>query len=113
LTPDLGGSVRLGPNAYYVSRVSYEVESSEKEFREDVERFMPLIRERQIQVDSAGIRPKLQGPKDPFRDFVIRHEADRGLFGFIDLIGVESPGLTAAPAIGEFVSEIYENEINR
>ena len=113
LTPDLGGSVRLGPNAYYVNRVSYEVESSEKEFREDVERFMPLIRERQIQVDSAGIRPKLQGPKDPFRDFVIRHEADRGLFGFIDLIGIESPGLTAAPAIGEFVSEIYENEINR
>ena len=113
LTPDLGGSVRLGPNAYYVNRISYEVESTEKEFREDVERFVPLIRERQIQVDSAGIRPKLQGPKDPFKDFVIRHEADRGLFGLIDLIGIESPGLTAAPAIAEFVSEIYENEINR
>jgi L-2-hydroxyglutarate oxidase LhgO len=113
LTPDLGGSVRLGPNAYYVNNISYEVESSEKEFREDVERFMPLIRERQIHTDSAGIRPKLQGPKDPFRDFVIRHEADRGLFGFIDLIGIESPGLTAAPAIAELVSEIYEKEINR
>ena len=113
LTPDLGGSVRLGPNAYYVNNIDYNVESSEKEFREDVETYMPLIRERQITADSAGIRPKLQGPKDPFRDFVIRHEADRGLFGLINLIGIESPGLTAAPAIGEFVSEIYEKEINR
>jgi L-2-hydroxyglutarate oxidase LhgO len=113
LTPDLGGSVRLGPNAYYVDSISYGVESNEKEFREDVERFLPLIRERQIQADSAGVRPKLQGPKDSFRDFVIRHEAGRGLFGFINLVGIESPGLTAAPAIAEFVSEMYENEIKR
>jgi L-2-hydroxyglutarate oxidase LhgO len=113
LTPDLGGSIRLGPNAYYVDHVSYEVESTEKEFREDVVRFVPLIQEREIQPDSAGIRPKLQGPNDPFRDFVIRHEADRGLFGLIDLIGIESPGLTAAPAIGEFVSEIYRDQIKR
>jgi L-2-hydroxyglutarate oxidase LhgO len=113
LTPDLGGSIRLGPNAYYVDDINYEVESNEKEFREDVERFLPLIRERRIQVDSAGVRPKLQGPKDSFRDFVIRHEVDRGLFGFINLVGIESPGLTGAPAIGELVSEIYENEIKK
>jgi L-2-hydroxyglutarate oxidase LhgO len=113
LTPDLGGSVRLGPNSYYVRNISYEVESNEKEFREDVEKFLPLIREHQIQVDSAGVRPKLQGPKDSFRDFVIKHEADKGLFGFINLVGIESPGLTAAPAIAEFISEIYENEIKR
>lgn len=113
LTPDLGGSVRLGPNAYYVEHISYVVESNEKEFREDVERFMPIIRGRQIHADSAGIRPKLQGPKDPFRDFVIKHETDKDLFGFINLIGIESPGLTAAPAIAEFVSEIYEKEINK
>lgn len=113
LTPDLAGTVRLGPNAYYVSSISYEVESNEKELREDVERFLPCIHERQIQVDSSGIRPKLQGPSDGFRDFVIKHEADKDLFGLINLIGIESPGLTAAPAIGEFVSQIYENEINR
>jgi len=76
-----------------------------------VERFLPIIRQHQIQIDSSGIRPKLQGPEDGFRDFVIRHEADKGLFGFINLIGIESPGLTAAPAIGEFVSDIIENEI--
>jgi L-2-hydroxyglutarate oxidase LhgO len=113
LTPDLAGMVRLGPNAYYVNKIDYQVESKEEEFREDIRRFLPSIDEYRIQVDSAGIRPKLQGPGQGFRDFIIRHEADRNLFGFIDLVGVESPGLTAAPAIGEFVSEIYENEIRR
>ncbi len=113
LTPDLAGMIKLGPNAYYVNDIDYEVESKEKEFREDVERFMPCICSHQIQADSAGIRPKLQGPNDGFKDFVIRHEADKDLFGFINLVGIESPGLTAAPAIGEYVTEIYENEIKQ
>lgn len=113
LTPDMKGSVRLGPNAYYVDKISYEVESSEKEFREDVERFVPNVSYHEIRVDSAGVRPKLQGPKDGFKDFVIRHEKDHGLFGFINLVGIESPGLTAAPAIAERVSMIYELEIKR
>jgi L-2-hydroxyglutarate oxidase LhgO len=113
LTPDLAGVVKLGPNAYYVDKVDYEVESSEMEFREDAKRFLPIIEERRIQADSSGIRPKLQGPKDGFRDFVIRHEADHGLFGFVNLVGIESPGLTASPAIAELVAEIYEKEIRR
>lgn len=113
LTPDLAGSIRLGPNAYYVDKIDYAVQSREKEFREDVTRFVPKIRDCEIREDSSGIRPKLQGPKDGFKDFVIRHEADRGFFGFINLVGIESPGLTAAPAIGEYVSEIVENEVKR
>ncbi len=113
LTPDLAGSVRLGPNAYYVDKIDYQVESKEEEFREGVRRFLPSIDEYRMQVDSAGIRPKLQGPGQGFRDFIIRHEKDRDLFGFINLVGIESPGLTAAPAIGEFVLEIIENEIRR
>ena len=113
LTPDLAGSIRLGPNAYYVDKIDYSVGSGENEFREDVARFVPKIREFQVNEDSSGIRPKLQGPNDGFRDFIIRHEADRGLFGFIDLVGIESPGLTAAPAIGEYVSQIIEDEIKR
>ncbi|OGD47953.1 hypothetical protein A3K79_00245 [Candidatus Bathyarchaeota archaeon RBG_13_46_16b] len=113
LTPDLAGTVKLGPNAYYVDKIDYEVRSSEEEFRKDVERFLPLIKDRQIQADTAGVRPKLQGPGDSFKDFVIRHEADRGLFGLINLVGMESPGLTAAPAIAEFVLEMYENQVKR
>lgn len=113
LTPDLTGSIRLGPNAYYVDKIDYAVQSDEKEFREDVTRFVPKIIDHQIRQDSSGIRPKLQGPKDGFKDFVTKHEADRDLFGLINLIGIESPGLTTAPAIAEFVSEIIENEIKK
>jgi len=113
LTPDLTGSIRLGPNAYYVDKIDYAVESDEKEFREDVARFVPKIVEQQIRQDSSGIRPKLQGPKDGFKDFVIRHEVDRGFFGLINLVGLESPGLTAAPAIAEYVSQIIQDEIKK
>lgn len=113
LTPDLSGSVRLGPNTYYVDNINYKVESSEVEFREDVRRFLPRISEYNIQIDSAGIRPQFKGSEDSFRDFVIKHEADKDLFGFIDLIGIESPGLTASPAVADLISEVYENEIKR
>ncbi len=111
LTPDMAGSVKLGPNAYYSDHFDYRVESDPITFKEDVRKFLPLISDRELLVDSSGIRPKLDVPGEKFRDFIIRHEEDRGLPGFIDLIGIESPGLTASPAIGEYVSELYENEI--
>jgi L-2-hydroxyglutarate oxidase LhgO len=52
----------------------------------------------------AGIRPKLYGPGEPFRDFIIREESDKGLPGFIDLVGIESPGLTSCLAIAEMAA---------
>ena len=36
---------------------------------------------------------KLSGPDKQFKDFVIRNEEDHGYPGFINLIGIESPGL--------------------
>lgn len=110
-TPDMAGSIKLGPDAYYVNQIDYNVESDPLVFREDVSKFLPLVKDRVLTPDSSGIRPKLQGPGDGFRDFIIRHEADRGLSGLINLIGIESPGLTASPAIGEYVARIYEDEI--
>jgi len=52
----------------------------------------------------AGIRPKLQVPGEDFRDFAIAEESNRGLPGLINLIGIESPGLTACPAIATYVA---------
>ena len=54
----------------------------------------------------SGIRAKFQDPGEPVRDFVNRHEEDRGYPGFINLIGIESPGLTSASAIAEMVAGI-------
>jgi L-2-hydroxyglutarate oxidase LhgO len=56
----------------------------------------------------AGVLAKLQGPGEPARDFVINHEEKRGLTGFINLIGIESPGLTCAPAIAEIVKGMVD-----
>ena len=52
----------------------------------------------------------LQGEEEGFRDFIIRHEYDRGLPGFINLIGIETPGLTCSPAIARYVSHLV-NEL--
>ena len=109
ITLDLYGTVRLGPNAYKVNEISYEVQSDKEEFKNDVKRFFPLIEKFELEEDFAGIRPKLKG--SGFRDFIIKHEADKGFFGLINLIGIESPGLTSCLSIGKYVKEIYENEI--
>ncbi len=111
LTPDISGSVKAGPNGYKVMKIDYNVETSEKDFRDAIRSYLPSIDSLRMSQDSSGIRPKLKFSRSGFRDFIIKHEEGKGMFGLIDLIGIESPGLTAAPAIGEYVSEIYENEI--
>jgi L-2-hydroxyglutarate oxidase LhgO len=54
----------------------------------------------------AGIRPKLQGPGQGVRDFVIAEESGRGLPGLVSLIGIDSPGLTSALSIAEEVAQL-------
>jgi L-2-hydroxyglutarate oxidase LhgO len=54
----------------------------------------------------VGIRPKLQAPGDPYRDFVVAEEAERGLPGWVNLIGIESPGLTCSPVIAREVATL-------
>ena len=106
--PDLTGRLRFGPNAFYVDEINYAVESDKTPFWRDIVRYFPSVKPENLHPDMAGIRAKLQGPGDPVRDFVIRHEEDRGLPGFINLVGIESPGLTCSPAIAEMVAEMVD-----
>lgn len=104
VTLDLGGRVRFGPDATYVERLDYAVDAAKAPaFAAAARRYLPALRDAWLTPDQAGIRPKLQGPGEPFRDFVIEEESAAGLPGFVNLIGIESPGLTAAPAIAERV----------
>ena len=57
----------------------------------------------------AGIRAKLYREGEPERDFVIEHEEGRGFPGLVNLLGIESPDLTSAPAIGRYVAGIVED----
>jgi len=106
--PDLTGRLRFGPNAFYVDEINYAVESEKTPFWRDVVKYFPTVKMEDLHPDMAGIRAKLQGPGDPVRDFVIRHEEDRGLPGFINLVGIESPGLTCSPAIAEMVADMVD-----
>lgn len=108
----LDGNLKLGPSARYVDTINYSVDETVKnEFYQAARRYLPAIKLEDLSPDFAGIRPKLQGPADGFRDFIIREESDRDLPGLINLIGIESPGLTAAPAIARYVAAIVESRI--
>jgi len=56
--------------------------------------------------DTTGIRAKRQKPGEGFKDFVIREESDKGYPGFVNLIGIESPGLTASLAIAKYIQNL-------
>ena len=106
---DLGGRMRLGPNADYVDTIDYRVDDSQKRaFYESAAKFLPFIAYDDLEPEMVGIRAKLQAGGEDFRDFVISHECDRGLPGFVSLIGIESPGLTSAPAIAKYVGKLVE-----
>lgn len=107
ITPDIAGGIRLGPDAFYVRKIDYSVNENDRErFYYSVKKFLPELNIEDIIPDTAGIRPKLQKENGPFKDFVIRDEADKGFPGFIDLIGIESPGLTASLSIAEEMGNI-------
>lgn len=105
ITLDLAGRVLLGPDANYVARPDYAVDAGKAaQFAEAAGRYLPGLRAEWLSPDQAGIRPKLAGPGESFRDFVVAEESARGLPGLVNLVGIESPGLTAAPAIAEQVA---------
>jgi len=107
LKQGLDGRVLLGPSARYVEAIDYAVDETRKQaFYNSAKRFLPFVELEDLAPESAGIRPKLQGPGEGFRDFAIAHEEKAGFPGLINLIGIESPGLTASLAIARYVGRI-------
>ncbi|MCD4818674.1 MAG: NAD(P)/FAD-dependent oxidoreductase [Candidatus Cloacimonetes bacterium] len=106
LTVNLNNDVRFGPNAFYIDEINYRFdESFEDEFYKAIMNYLPL-EEGDLHPDDCGIRAKLQGQNDEFRDFYIKEESIKGLPNFINLMGIESPGLTSCLAIGKYVKDI-------
>ncbi|MET0390935.1 MAG: NAD(P)/FAD-dependent oxidoreductase [Polyangiales bacterium] len=107
LTFDTGGQLRAGPDTQYIDTPQYDVDPGKRAlFFAAVSRYLPAVREEDFTPDYAGLRPKLQGPGDPFRDFVIEEATTYGLPRFVNLLGIESPGLTASEAIGQYVRDL-------
>jgi L-2-hydroxyglutarate oxidase LhgO len=92
--------LRIGPNAFFVDEVEYTVDPGHRQdCHREASKILPGLALEDLTPDLSGIRPKLYREGESFRDFVIREEADRGLPGFVDLIGIESPGLTSCLTI--------------
>lgn len=104
LTPTVHGNVLLGPSAEYVEDpedVSSTQEVLDRLF-EEAAQLLPGLARSQIIGAYCGLRPKQTPPeKGGYRDFIIR--AEPGCPGLIDLIGIESPGLTASLPIARGV----------
>ncbi|CAG8489609.1 3653_t:CDS:2, partial [Paraglomus occultum] len=114
LTLDLSGAIRFGPDVLYVDTPdNYDIIDDNGERTEQIWKavtsYLPKIKKEKLYPGYTGIRPKLQGPDEQFRDFVIKEESDHGLSGFVNLVGIESPGLTASLAIAEMVEGILDN----
>jgi len=106
-TVDLGGRLRFGPDTEYVNTIDYRVDETKRDaFYASASAIFSGLEKEAFVPDMAGVRPKLSGPHDGFKDFIIADESDKGLPGFINLIGIESPGLTSAPAIAKRVAEM-------
>lgn len=107
---DVNWRLRLGPLFYYVDEIDYKVDDSRKQkfMESNIMRALPFIESSDLEPESAGIMAMLQGEGEDFRDFVIRHEYERGFPGLINLVGIETPGLTASPAIARYVSQLVD-----
>lgn len=110
-TIDMGGGLRLGPNATYLDKKEYDYhvdESSRESFWASAKKFMPFLELEDLTPYYAGIRPKIQAPGEEVKDFIVVNEATRGFPNFINLIGIESPGLTSCMAIAKYVNTLIE-----
>ena len=102
LTLDLAGQARFGPDVEWIDREDYDVDPHRADsFYSEVRKYWPGLPDGSLQPAYAGIRPKLHGPGEPAPDFLIQREADHGVPGLVNLLGIESPGLTACLALAE------------
>ncbi|MAW32985.1 MAG: FAD-dependent oxidoreductase [Proteobacteria bacterium] len=110
VTLDLAGQARFGPDLTWISGVDYEFDNSrEPMFYEAIRKYFPDLRDGELQPGYTGVRPKISGPNAPAADFEIQDSRHHGVPGLINLFGIESPGLTASLAIGDFVKNMIAN----
>ncbi|KAB8073365.1 Vps52-domain-containing protein [Aspergillus leporis] len=108
LTLDLGGRIRFGPDVEWVDDPN-DLKPSPARLAQalpEIKAYLPNVDPDAIGLDYCGIRPKLGrggavNVGKGFQDFIIQEE--EGFPGFINLLGIESPGLTSSLAIGEMV----------
>lgn len=107
VTPTVHGNLLVGPTA-----IDIEDKESTATTREGLDELISKagmnvknLPMRQVITSFAGLRAHEDG-----HEFII--EEVEGAEGFIDCAGIESPGLTSAPAIGKMVAEILREKLD-
>ncbi len=108
ITPTLEGNILLGPSAEFIEdRENIATTRAVMDrLKAEAAELLPEVEGIRFIHSYSGLRPKLVGPSDQakFADFVIEESLARP--GWINILGIESPGLTAAPAIAEMVAQL-------
>lgn len=106
-TIDMGGRVKFGPDVEWVeSDQDLIVDPARGDrFYAAIRTYWPALPDGALVADYAGIRPKLHGPTEPMPDFRIDGPEVHGVPELVNLLGIESPGLTSSLAIAEMVRD--------
>jgi L-2-hydroxyglutarate oxidase LhgO len=109
LTLDLAGTARFGPDAQWVDAIDYTVDPRRAAyFERAVLRYWAGLPGHALRPAYAGVRSRIVGEGEPPADFRIDSEREHGVPGLINLFGIESPGLTAALALAEYVAALLK-----
>jgi len=104
VVPTVEGTVLIGPTAEVIvdkTNLATTQEHLEK-ILSSARAMVPSISEYDVITSFAGLRPILGS------DFYIA--PSEKVSGFIQVAGIQSPGLTASPAIGEYVKDLLKKE---
>ncbi len=105
LTLDLGGQAKFGPDVQWVDDpTDLQVDPRRGDaFYAEVRKYWPGLADGALQAGYAGMRPKINAPHEVAADFMIQGPAEHGVPGLVNLLGIESPGLTSSLAIAHEV----------
>jgi len=112
ITPTIEGNILLGPSAEFIDDAEDKKTTREmmKNLLNEAKEIIPTIPDKAVINAYSGIRCKLASPEEGgWADY--RIEESKQTPGFISLLGIESPGLTGAPAIAKEVARIISQSI--
>ncbi|HJN87907.1 MAG: NAD(P)/FAD-dependent oxidoreductase [Dehalococcoidia bacterium] len=106
LTPTVDGNILIGPSAAYVRHKGDEAttRTMSRALLREARELLPPLSPRDVVTSYSGIRSKtVSSAEGGFGDFIIEEAPE--LPGMMHLVGIESPGLTSAPAIAADVAQ--------
>lgn len=101
------GEVLFGPNAEVVDEIDYEVkEDAVDSLKNAISKTFKGIDEEKLRADYSGIRTQIVYKGETYNDFWIKGPRELNISGYFELLSIESPGLTSAPAIADYVLDL-------